>query len=271
MVPMGSHRYSNIMYLDTNLCKPDDGQTRPIPWFPWDPIGTATLCTLIDTNLCKPDDGQTRPIPWFPWDPIGTATLCTLIDTNLCKPDYGKTRPKHVADVTSCRITTVSCVVKRRFNSIKFVREMLFFRPSRPNSKPHHPLLQWISEILCADKATGTWIWLITTSSAAILLYVPSPMCLNDLTKPRRISNFLHFLLRSPFFWYISSLHWMRDALPFFLRHWNLADWTISLSLNTWNRSLYIVITSILIHLGFLLLSGRNKLHIAFETECRTC
>jgi len=43
-------------------------------------------------------------------DPIGTATLCTLIDTNLCKPD-GQTRPKHVADVTSCRLTTVSCVV----------------------------------------------------------------------------------------------------------------------------------------------------------------
>ena len=26
---MGSHRYSNIMYLDTNVSKPDDGQTRP--------------------------------------------------------------------------------------------------------------------------------------------------------------------------------------------------------------------------------------------------
>jgi len=26
-----------------------------------DLIGTATLCTLIDTNHCKPDDGQTRP------------------------------------------------------------------------------------------------------------------------------------------------------------------------------------------------------------------
>jgi len=45
------------------------------------------------------------------WDPIGTATLCTLIDTNLCKPDDGQTRPKHVADVTSCRITTANCVV----------------------------------------------------------------------------------------------------------------------------------------------------------------
>ena len=33
----------------------------------WDPIGTATLCTLIDTDLCKPDDGQTSAngIPWF--------------------------------------------------------------------------------------------------------------------------------------------------------------------------------------------------------------
>ena len=28
-------------------------------WEPWDPIGTAI--TLIDTKLCKPDDGQTRP------------------------------------------------------------------------------------------------------------------------------------------------------------------------------------------------------------------
>jgi len=34
-----------------------------------------------------------------------------LSDTNLCKPDDGKTRPKHVADVTSCRISTVNCVV----------------------------------------------------------------------------------------------------------------------------------------------------------------
>ena len=39
-----------------------------------------------------------------PWDPIGSATLCTLIDTNLCKPDDGQARPKHVADATSCRI-----------------------------------------------------------------------------------------------------------------------------------------------------------------------
>jgi len=44
-------------------------------------------------------------------DPIGTATLCTLTDTKLCKPDDGQTRPKHVADITSCRITTVGCVV----------------------------------------------------------------------------------------------------------------------------------------------------------------
>jgi len=36
---------------------------------------------------------------------------CTLIDTKLCKPDDGQIRPKHVADVTSCRITTVNCVV----------------------------------------------------------------------------------------------------------------------------------------------------------------
>jgi len=35
-----------------------------------------------------------------PWDPIDTATLCTLIDTKLCKPDDGQIRPKHVADVT---------------------------------------------------------------------------------------------------------------------------------------------------------------------------
>jgi len=42
-------------------------------------------------------------------DPIGTATLCSLIDTNLCKPDDGQTRSKHVADVTSCGLTTVLC------------------------------------------------------------------------------------------------------------------------------------------------------------------
>jgi len=41
----------------------------------------------------------------------GTATLRTLIDTKLCKPEDSQTRPKHVADVASCRITTVSCVV----------------------------------------------------------------------------------------------------------------------------------------------------------------
>ena len=46
---------------------------------------------------------------------MGTATLCTLFDTNLCKPDDGQARPKHVADVT------VSCVLQRWFNSIKFV------------------------------------------------------------------------------------------------------------------------------------------------------
>ena len=43
--------------------------------------------------------------------PIGTTTLCTLINTNLCKPDDCQIRPKHVADVTSCGITTVNCVV----------------------------------------------------------------------------------------------------------------------------------------------------------------
>jgi len=63
-----------------------------------------------------------RGLGGFVWDyalilaqfirvPIGTATLCTLIDANFCKPDDGQTRPKHVADVTSCRITTVNCVV----------------------------------------------------------------------------------------------------------------------------------------------------------------
>ena len=40
----------------------------------------------------------------YRWNPIGTATLCTLIDTNLYKLDDGQTRPKHVAYVTSCRI-----------------------------------------------------------------------------------------------------------------------------------------------------------------------
>jgi len=45
------------------------------------------------------------------WDTIGTATICILIDNNLCKSDDGQTKPKHVADVTSCTITTVNCVV----------------------------------------------------------------------------------------------------------------------------------------------------------------
>jgi len=47
----------------------------------------------------------------YRWDPIGTATLCTLIGTKFCKPDEGQIRPKHVADVISCRITTVNCAV----------------------------------------------------------------------------------------------------------------------------------------------------------------
>jgi len=45
------------------------------------------------------------------WDTIGTATICTLIDTKLCKPDDGQTRPKHDADITSCIVSTVNCVV----------------------------------------------------------------------------------------------------------------------------------------------------------------
>jgi len=40
------------------------------------------------------------------------TTLRTLIDTKLCKSDVGQTRPKHVADVTSCRITTVIVLCK---------------------------------------------------------------------------------------------------------------------------------------------------------------
>jgi len=45
------------------------------------------------------------------WPTKGTVTLCTLVDANFCKPDDGQTRSKHVADITSCRIATVSCVL----------------------------------------------------------------------------------------------------------------------------------------------------------------
>jgi len=57
-------------------------------------------------------DLSTIPV-YLNWDPIGTATLCTLIDTNFCKPDDGQTRPKHVPNVTSCSITNGKlCCVK---------------------------------------------------------------------------------------------------------------------------------------------------------------
>jgi len=62
----------------------------------WDPM---VYIVSMTQRQCKP------------WDSIGAATLCTLIDTNFCKPDDGQTRPKHVADVTSCILTTVICVV----------------------------------------------------------------------------------------------------------------------------------------------------------------
>jgi len=65
----------------------------------WPSSGLQRLVSVMVTLQCKP------------WNPIGTATLCTLIDTKLCKPDDGQTRPKHVVDVTSRRITTVNCVV----------------------------------------------------------------------------------------------------------------------------------------------------------------
>jgi len=56
-----------------------------------------------------------------PWDPIGTATLCTLIDTNLCKRYDGQARPKHVADVTSCRIQLSIVLCKDGLIQYKFV------------------------------------------------------------------------------------------------------------------------------------------------------
>jgi len=50
-VPMGSHRYSNIMYstlIDTNLCKPDDGQTRPKH------VADVASCRITTANcVCK--------------------------------------------------------------------------------------------------------------------------------------------------------------------------------------------------------------------------
>ena len=42
--------------------------------------GTATLCTLIDTNLCKPDDGQARP------KHVADVTSCRIqLSIVLCK------------------------------------------------------------------------------------------------------------------------------------------------------------------------------------------
>ena len=69
------------------------------------------LCHILTINLVYHKTQR----QCTPWDPIGTATLCTLIDTNLCKPDDGQARPKHVADVSSCRIQLPIV-----FNSIKF-------------------------------------------------------------------------------------------------------------------------------------------------------
>ena len=46
----------------------------------WAPIDTATLCTLIDTNLCKPDDGQARPRH------VADVTICRIqLSIVLCK------------------------------------------------------------------------------------------------------------------------------------------------------------------------------------------
>ena len=76
------------------------------------------ILQLVTSATCF---GLVWPSSGLQRDHIGTATLCTLIDTNLCKPDDGQTMPKHVANETSFRITPVSCVVWRRFNSIEFV------------------------------------------------------------------------------------------------------------------------------------------------------
>ena len=47
---------------------------------PWDLISTATLYKLIDTNLCKPDDGQARP------KHIADVTSCRIqLSIVLCK------------------------------------------------------------------------------------------------------------------------------------------------------------------------------------------
>ena len=40
-----------------------------------------------------------------------SSGLQRLVSIKVHKPDDGQTRPKHVADVTSCRIATVNCVV----------------------------------------------------------------------------------------------------------------------------------------------------------------
>ena len=82
---------------------------------------TVVIVQLVTSATCFglvwPLSGLQRLIPIKiqrqrkAWDPIGTATIGTLIDTNLCKSDDGQTRPKHVADVTSCTITAVNCVV----------------------------------------------------------------------------------------------------------------------------------------------------------------
>jgi len=68
-----------------------------------------TVISVVDLLVLRAGNGYCRQCK--SWDPIGTATLCTLIDTNFYKPDDGQIRPKHVADVISCRITTVNCVV----------------------------------------------------------------------------------------------------------------------------------------------------------------
>ena len=104
-VPMGSH---GVQCIHTHRVKP-----FPLPPFAWmlqvhNLLNNIILLRHILTINQFQYNKQRR---CKPWDPIGTATLCTLIHTILCKPDDGQARPKHVADVTSCRIqmSTVLC------------------------------------------------------------------------------------------------------------------------------------------------------------------
>jgi len=51
---MGSHRYTPLFTLiDTNLCKPDDGQTRPKHVADVTSCGTTTVIVLCKDGLIQ--------------------------------------------------------------------------------------------------------------------------------------------------------------------------------------------------------------------------